>query len=155
MRNLIFIVICLFLAACSPKVIYVKGDTTVEYRDSIVTKIDSVEVPVPFEVVKEITAVLDPLHMEITNAVADAWVDTNTNTLQGTLKSRGTINTPVPTKEEYHSRDSIQIREIPVPYEVTKYKVPNWCWWVLAWGILALLVFVLRIWNAISHGKML
>lgn len=140
------IVIILYLAfasinsSCSPKVIYVKGNTEVQYRDSIIHQIDSVEVPVPVEVIKEISPIYEPLHMEITNAVADCWADTTTNTLQGTLKSRGNVTVPVDNKQEFHYRDSIQIKEIPVPVETIKKVTPKWALWSVAVNLFLLIL---------------
>lgn len=144
MKNSLIITIiisaALIFPACSPKVIYVKGNTEVQYRDSIIHQIDSVEVPLPVEVIKEVTPLLDPLHMEITNAVADAWVDTNTNTLQGTLKSRGNVTVPVDNKQEFHYRDSVQITEIPVPVETIKKVTPKWALWSVAVNLFLLIL---------------
>ena len=118
---------CILLFSCSPKVIYVKGDTEVVYRDSIITKIDSVEVPLPYEVVKEVVPFMDTLFMETSLAVSKSYVDTTTKTLQGEIKNKQkSLSVEIEHKEQFHSRDSI-VRE-PYPVEVEKIvKVyPKW-----------------------------
>lgn len=152
MMSRIFLILAVLIAAifaasgCSPKVIYVKGETEVVYRDSIVTKIDSVEVPLPVEVVREVAAPTDTLEMETSLAKAKAWVDTASNTLRGEIKNKPkSLPVPVEHKEEFHRRDSIQKVEVPVPYEVIKYKVPKWCWWILGIAALLLAMEVLKI----------
>jgi len=152
MMSRIFLILSVLIAlmfaasGCSPKVIYVKGETEVVYRDSIVTKIDSVEVPLPVEVIKEVAAPTDTLEMETSLAKAKAWVDTASNTLRGEIKNKPkSLPVPVEHKEEFHQKDSIQKVEVPVPYEVIKYKVPKWCWWILGIAALLLAMEVLKI----------
>lgn len=134
------------IAACSPKIVYVKGDTEVVYKDSIITKIDSVEVPLPVEVIQTIVPAVEVWEAETSLAEARCELDTNLMVLRGELKNKQkSMPIGVPTTEQYHSRDSIQIKEIPVPVETIKYKTPKWCWWVLVIAAILLAMEVLRI----------
>jgi len=117
---------CIFLVACSPKIIYLPGETEVVYRDSIITKIDTLSVEIPKERIVEVVPILDTLTLDSSVSTARAWVDTSAKMLKGEMKTKGTINVPVPSTEQYHQRDSI-VRE-PYPVEVEKVvKVyPKW-----------------------------
>lgn len=114
-------------SACSPRVVYVpvETDTHVEYRDSIIYKIDTLRIAVPVETVREVVPAFSPLHMETSVAEADAWVDTTTNTLKGSMRNKNTQLTQpqVVYKEKIQYRDSIRTQEVPVPVEVEK-RVP-------------------------------
>ena len=48
-------------------------------------------------------------------------------------------------KEEYHARDSIIIKEVPVEVEKVVKVAPKWAWWTLGWTILSLLGLILFI----------
>lgn len=109
--------------------------TVITYKDSLV------EVPVPVEKIVDIANLLDTLTMETSMAKAQAWVDTTTNTLKGSLENKDTTigkTVYLPSKEKIVYRDSIQEKEIPVEVIVEKKVTPKWVWWILS----GLLVFV-------------
>lgn len=113
----------LLLGSCGQiKYVPVKGETVVEYRDSIVTKLDTVTVMLKeTEKVRDYTGMLDTLELETKAAKARAWLDTAANTLKGTLEDKPvTLNVVVPSHEQYHQKDSIQIQEVPVEVPVEK-----------------------------------
>ena len=139
------------LASCSPKVIYVptNTDTHIEYRDSVIYKVDTLKINVPVETVKEVVPPRDTLKMATSVAEAKAWVDTTTNTLKGELKNKKTaLSQPqVVYKEKIKYRDSLVTKEVPVEVEkiVEKRYVP-FIWKLLgSVGILALLFLALKI----------
>lgn len=141
--------IFLALASCSPKVVYLPSDTVVEYRDSVIYKVDTLKIAVPVETVKEVVPPRDTLKMATSVAEAKAWVDTTTNTLKGELKNKKTsLSQPqVVYKEKIQYRDSLVTKEVPVEVEkiVEKRYVP-FIWKLLgSVGILALLFLALKI----------
>ena len=119
--------IAVIFAACSPKIIYtpVKDSISVERRDSVIYKVDTLRIPVPVETVKEVVPPMDTLKMETSVAEAKAWIDTVTITLKGEMKNKKTeLSQPkVVYKEKTVYRDSLITKEVPVPVEVEK-KVP-------------------------------
>lgn len=143
MKKLFFILAAIVLInnACSPRVIYVKGDTTVEYRDSIITKIDSIEVPLPVEVIQTIVPAVEVWEAETSLAEARCELDTNLMVLRGHLKNKQkSLPVEIEHKEEFHQRDSI-VRE-PYPVEVEKIvKVtPKWALWSVAFNLFLLIL---------------
>ena len=126
--SLVFCVLtALVFTACSPKIVYVptSTDTHIEYRDSVIYKVDTLKINVPVETVKEVVPPRDTLKMDTSVAEARAWVDTTTNTLKGEMKNKKTaLSQPqVVYKEKIQYRDSLITKEVPVPVEVEK-KVP-------------------------------
>ena len=119
--------IAVVFTACSPKILYVptNTDTHIEYRDSVIYKVDTLKINVPVETVKEVVPPRDTLKMDTSVAEARAWVDTTTNTLKGEMKNKKTaLSQPqVVYKEKIQYRDSLITKEVPVPVEVEK-KVP-------------------------------
>ena len=119
--------IAVVFTACSPKIVYVptNTDTHIEYRDSVIYKVDTLKINVPVETVKEVVPPRDTLKMDTSVAEARAWVDTTTNTLKGDMKNKKTaLSQPqVVYKEKIQYRDSLITKEVPVPVEVEK-KVP-------------------------------
>ena len=121
------LLIAVLFSACSPKIVYVptNTDTHIEYRDSVIYKVDTLRIPVPVETIKEMVPPMDSLKMETSVAEAKAWIDTSTNTLKGEMKNKKTeLSQPqVIYKERTVYRDSLITKEVPVPVEVEK-KVP-------------------------------
>lgn len=115
-------------------------NTTVIIRDSIITQIDTVEVQLPPEVIEKYVEIDDMLRMETSTAKAWAAVDNKHHLLVGGMENKPTITVPVEEHQEYHQSDSTHTVEIPVPYEVIKYKTPSWCWWLLGGNILLLVL---------------
>lgn len=128
MKKILSLVLIAFVfGACSPKIVYVptNTDTHIEYRDSVIYKVDTLRIPVPVETIKEVVPQMDSLKMETSVAEARAWVDSTTKTLKGEMKNKKTeLSQPqVIYKERTVYRDSLVEKEVPVPVEVEK-KVP-------------------------------
>ena len=146
-----FLIAVIFTACSTIKYVPVKDSTSVERRDSVIYKVDTLRIPVPVETVKEVVPTFSPLHMETSVAEADAWVDTTTNALKGVLKNKKTaLSQPqVVYKEKIVYRDSIRTKEVPVPVEVEKIvkRVPWWAKFLSTIGGLALaaaVIYILR-----------
>lgn len=116
--------IAVIFTACSPRIIHtpVKDSISVERRDSVIYRVDTLRIPVPVETVKEVVPPMDTLKMETSVAEAKVWADTSTKTLKGELKNKKTeLSKPqVVYKEKTVYRDSLITKEIPVPVEVEK-----------------------------------
>ena len=98
--------------------------TEIIYRDSIKieTRIDTLTVwKTKVEKVRDFTGLEDTLILETSNAKASCWIDTSKVLLVGEIEDKDVpVQVAVPTKEEYHQKDSIKTQEILVPYEVEK-----------------------------------
>lgn len=141
--TLIFLVSAgLMMTGCgATRYIPVKSTETV--RDSMILKTDTVRVEIPRERVVEVVPQLDTLNMETSVASAQAYLDTLTRTLRGTLK-----NKPVELKKEIQTIERTKFVErkveVPVPYEVVKTKTPRWAWVLLLINITVLVSFLIR-----------
>ena len=130
-------------------------DTQVHYeiRDSI-RYIDSlVPVPIPVERIVDVVPVYDTLKLETSVAMAQAYVDTTTHTLRGSIQNKkDSIKTIIKYKEhivvEY--RDSVSVQTIPVEVPVIKKVVPSWCWWLVGLNILILILCAIRLYLKIK-----
>ena len=147
----LFLFFCLVLfllllaSACrSPKEI--GSETVVRYIDStIVFYRDSViAVEVPVERIVDIVPIYDSLHLETSLAEANAFVDTATHTLKGSIENKkGAVVTKtvyLPSEEHIVYIDSIQKKEVPVYIDKVKYRTPKFIWWLL--GTLGTLVII-------------
>jgi len=125
----------------------VKGDTVVEYRDSVITKLDTITITrTEVEKVRDYTGLLDVLEMETKYSKATAWVDTSASVLKGTLEDKPVpVQVVVPSTVEYHQKDSIQVIQIPIEVERQVRYIPRWCWYSLVFNILVLLLIILGI----------
>lgn len=129
-RTLIFLVSAgLMMTGCGGTR-YIPVESTETVRDTVILKPDTVRVEIPRERVVEVVPQLDTLNMETSVASAQAYLDTLTRTLRGTLK-----NKPVELKKEIQTIERTKFVErkveVPVPYEVVKTKTPRWAWVLL------------------------
>lgn len=125
-RALIFLSVGLMMTGCgATRYIPVKSTETV--RDTVILKPDTVRVEVPRERVVEVVPQLDTLNMETSVASAQAYMDTLTRTLKGSI-----TNKPVELKKETQAIEKVKTveRKVEVPVEVveTKYRIPRWAW---------------------------
>ena len=150
--------IAVIFASCSPKIIYtpVKDSISVERRDSVIYRVDTLRIPVPVETVKEVVP-MDTLKMETSVAEAKVWADTSTKTLKGELKNKKTelTATQVVYKEKTVYRDSLITKEIPVPVEVEKeVKYVPWPVKILAYlGGISLVIIIFVIFSKLMKMK--
>ena len=146
-------------ASCSPKIIYtpVKDSISVERRDSVIYRVDTLRIPVPVETVKEVVPPMDTLKMETSVAEAKVWADTSTKTLKGELKNKKTeLSRPqVVYKEKVVYRDSLVEKEVRVPVEVEKeVKYVPWPVKMLAYlGGIAIVIIIFAIFSKLMKMK--
>lgn len=114
--------------------------TVIEYRDSLVFKTDTVGVPIPVEVVKEITPT-DTLKMETSLAKSVSYYDKDIKMLRGTLENKkGSIKTEIVYKERVIVRDTTITKEVPVEVVVEKKVTPRWAWVSLIVSIISVML---------------
>ena len=145
--------ISLFVVSCALfKEVPVKDQINI--RDSIVVhQVDSV-VYIPKEVIKDIVPVYDTLKMSTSMAEAEAYVDTTTHTLKGSLNNKQGTTTKIKYVDRIQYRDSIQIKEVPIPVEVEKeVKIHPWyeriLWIMSAIGLIFMVLLTLKIYRKI------
>ena len=132
----------LMLGCATVRPVPVETTTTVQtiVRDSVVIHRDTVTLEVPVETSSSFQ--VQSSHLETTVALSDAYVD-STGLLNHTLS-----NKPFKLEKEIvyldrkveTVRDSLVTVEVPVEVETIKKVVPRWCWTLLAFNILVLLV---------------
>ena len=139
----LLILVAIMLSACgTPKYITVKEKEYI--KDTVLIKADTVKVDIPVEVKVNVVPELDTLKMETSVAEAEAYLDTLTNTLKGTLKNKKTeLKKEIQTIEK--TKFVERKVEVPVPYEVVKTKVPRWAWVLLAFNVSILIGFLIRL----------
>lgn len=123
---------------------YVPVKETEYVRDTVILKADTVKLTIPVEKIVEVVPAMDTLRMETSVAEAEAYLDTLTQTLKGTLKNKKTElkkEIQVVEKTKFVERKV----EVPVPFEVVKTKVPRWAWYSLGFNLLFLLILILGI----------
>ena len=142
-KLILFAWVAILACSCAtPKYITVKEKEYI--KDTVLIKADTVKVDIPVEVKVNVVPELDTLKMETSVAEAQAYLDTLTQTLKGTLKNKKTelkkeIQVVEKTKYVEHKV------EVPVPYEVVKTKTPRWAWVLLAVNAILLVGFLIKI----------
>lgn len=126
----------------------------VNIRDSIVIhQVDSI-VYHPKERIVDIVPVYDTLKMSTSIAEAKAYVDTTTHTLKGSLNNKQGTTIKIKYVDRIQYRDSIQIKDVPIPVEVKKeVKIHPWyeriLWVMSAIGLIFIVLLALKIYRKI------
>lgn len=135
--SLVILVAGLLTLSCgSLKEVPVQYIDRIEYRDSLVYIHDSVEVPVPYEVVKEVLPALDTSVLKTSNAESVAYLDTARRMINHTLEQKGTVKTVIDTVIKVEYVDRLIEKEVPVEVEVVKYRRDALFWVLLGWTLL-------------------
>ena len=146
MRKFIFILLFI-VCSCGPvRYIPIEKNETINIRDSVVLRDSTVITYLQKEKIKEIVPELDTLIMNTKYAKSISYLDTTTNTLQGTLEQLDSV--PVKTKIVFKDRiitqEKIVEKEIPVEVVREKKVTPKWIWWSLGCNLLILLFLILK-----------
>jgi hypothetical protein len=116
--------------------------TTVEkvvVRDSVIYVSDTIEVPVPYEVIKEIVPQDTVSVLKTSVALSEAKIEKGL--LSHSLEQKGTIPTRIDTFYVTQIKEVEKMVEVPIEVKIEKKVVPDWCWWNLVYSvILSLLV---------------
>ena len=136
------------MCSCGPvRYIPIAKNETINIRDSVVLRDSTVITYLQKEKIKEIVPELDTLVMNTKYAKSISYLDTTTNTLQGTLEQLDSV--PVKTKIVFKDRiitqEKIVEKEIPVEVVREKKVTPKWIWWSLGLNFLIFVIFLLRL----------
>lgn len=126
----------LVLCSCSKKLYEPKQ---IEYIEKIIEKEivvkDTISVPLPVEVIKEVVPQMDTSVVETSLAKATAYIDTTTKTINHKIENkRDSIRTEIIYKDKIVEK--IVEKEIPVPVEVIEYKRDKIYWIAIAISLL-------------------
>ena len=131
-KILCFSLLFALLCGCSTiKEVPINHIDRIEYRDSVVYIHDTVSVPVPYEVTKEVIPDIDTSYLETSVAKSIAYLDREKKQLNHTLEQKGTVKTKLDTVIVVEYVDKYIEREIPITVEIEKPFIPQWCWILL------------------------
>lgn len=143
------IVLALFIGVISCNTIRqvpVQEKILYSYRDTVIFKRDTVSIPIPYEVIKEIVPTYDTLLMQTSLAKSVSYIDTATNSLRGTIENKNvTLQKSVEIKERTIYRDSIVVQEVPIEIVKEVTKVPGWAWLSLILNIILFLGWLAKL----------
>lgn len=121
MKRWISLILIFILVACST-IKYIPTNVNTNIKDSIVvTIIDSIRI-IPVEVVKDIVPQYDTLHLETSLAKSIAYVDTTNHILRGSIENKNDIVYRIKYKDRIVYKDSISVKEVPIPVDKIVYK---------------------------------
>ena len=157
MKNIWFILgmcLCLLTGCKVIKYVPVKETEYVHVKDSVYLKDTTIQYKIEKQYVKDYTGLLDTLRLETDYAESEAYIDTTSSKLVGSIRNKPKIldiNTQI--KERIVVKDSILYKEVPVPVEVEKkihypYEKWLWVWAILSTVLIALIIcFKIRKWH--------
>lgn len=140
MRRIIaFSILYVMLIGCSTiKEVPINHIDKIEYRDSVVYIHDTVSIPVPYEVVREVIPDIDTSYLETSVAKSVAYLDREKKRLNHTLEQKGNLKAKIDTFVVVEYVDRYIEKEVPIRVEIEKPYIPQWCWWSLIFnGIIA------------------
>lgn len=144
MKHLLIILGLVTIIGCSTlKEVPVQTIEKIEYRDSTIFIRDTIVVPVPLEKVvhiqpKDTTSV-------IATSLAKSEAKIEKGMLHHSLEQKGSVKAKIDTFVVVEYVDRVIEKEVPVKVEVEKKYIPQWCWWVLIYGIVLTLLTAFRI----------
>ena len=145
----IFLIPLLLLSGCGTLKKNTESENTkVIYIETEKIVMDTVTVEVPVEVTMTYSGLRDTLKMETSIARAEAYIDENEMQLVGSIENKpAQIEKEIVLKYKTITRDSLifQTKEIPVPYEVVKTKIPRWCWWLLRINFAVIIIVAIKL----------
>ena len=116
-------------------------ETNVSVRDSVRIEIrDSINW-IPKERIVDVVPTYDSLKLETSLAKAIAYVDTTTHTLKGSIENKQGYKEQFKQKIVYKEKRDTTIIKVPVEVVKEKKVVPKWCWRLLVFDVVLLLVF--------------
>lgn len=151
-RNLIVLLLAtLGISACGIFKPVVPGPSeheVIRYIDSTIYHDSTVYHHIYKERYNDYSSLLDTLELSTSYSDFRSWVDTTQNLLKGTAENKeDSVPVKIKWKEKVVYKDSIQIKEIPVPVEVVKEvtKYPKSYWWFMGFTIVGLLYIGMKI----------
>ena len=107
-------------------------------RDSIIYVSDTIEVPVPYEVIREIVP-QDTVSV-LNTSVASSTAKVENGMLSHSLEQKGALKTQIDTFYVTKYVEKIKEVEVPIEIQVEKKVVPVWCWWNLVYSVILTLL---------------
>lgn len=146
MRRIIaFSILFVLLCSCATiKEVPINHIDKIEYRDSVVYIHDTVSIPVPYEVTKEVIPDIDTSYLETSIAKSVAYLDRDKKSLNHTLEQKGEIKAVHDTVITVEYVDRYIEKEIPIRVEIEKPYIPQWCWWSLIFNVIILSFIAIR-----------
>lgn len=146
-KILCFSLLYVLLCGCSTiKEVPIQQIDRIEYRDSVVFVHDTISVPVPYEVVREVIPDIDTSYLETSVARSVAYLDKDKKQLSHTLEQKGEVKTKYDTVIVVEYVDKYIEREIPVPVEVEKPYIPKFFWVVTIYAAIISTWWLIRLW---------
>lgn len=145
MRYIYPFILLLIVGCSTTKYIPINSTEKTIYRDSLIYIKDTIEVAVPYEVIKETSLPTDTSYLKTSLAESIAYIDTTNNKLFHTLTQNGKLKAKVDTVFRVEYVDKIIEREIPIEVEVIKYKYDTLFWVLLGWAIFSVVSIFLKI----------
>lgn len=148
MRKIIGILLLYgILSSCSAiKEVPINNIDRIEYRDSVVFIHDTISVPVPYEVVREVIPDIDTSYLETSVARSVAYLDKEKKQLAHSLEQKGEVKTKYDTVIVVEYVDKYIEREIPVPVEVEKPYIPDFFWIVTIYAAILSTWWLIKLW---------
>ena len=144
-EHLIVCLMAIFMLYGCGQIKYVPIETEekVIVRDSIIKVIDTVEVEVPFETIKEVLPAIDTSVLQTELATSVAYIDTLEKKLHHTLEQKGQLKVEIDTCYITKIEEKIVYKDRPVEVEVPKRD--NIFWFSIIFNIIILLVAIMRL----------
>lgn len=135
---LILLIFGLVVGCGAVKEIPVSTVEKIVVRDSIIYVCDSIEVPVPYEVIKEIVP-QDTISV-LKTSVASSVAKVEKGTLTHSLEQKGSVPARIDTFYVTQIKEVEKMVEVPVEVKVETKVVPVWSWWCLIYAIILTLL---------------
>lgn len=146
-KILCFSLLYVLLCGCSTiKEVPIQQIDRIEYRDSVVFVHDTITVPVPYEVVREVIPDIDTSYLETSVARSVAYLDKDKKQLSHSLEQKGEVKTKYDTVLVVEYVDKYIEREIPVPVEVEKPYIPKFFWIVTIYAAIISTWWLIKLW---------
>lgn len=146
-KILCFSLLYVLLCGCSTiKEVPIQQIDRIEYRDSVVFVHDTISVPVPYEVVREVIPDIDTSYLETSVARSVAYLDKDKKQLSHSLEQKGEIKTKYDTVIVVEYVDKYIEREVPVTVEVEKPYIPKFFWIITIYAAIISTWWLIKLW---------
>lgn len=144
-EHLMVIVIALVVMyGCSTvKYVPIETEEKIIVRDSIIRVVDTLEVEVPKEVIKEVIPQIDTSILETSVAKSVAFLDTTKRKIHHTLEQKGQLKVEIDTCYITKIEEKIVYQDRPIEVEVPKRD--NIFWFSIIFNIIILLIAIMRL----------
>ena len=146
---LILLIFGLIVGCGTTREIPISTVEKVVVRDSIIYVSDTIEVPVPYEVIKEMVPQDTISILRTSVALSEAKVEKGT--LSHRLEQKGTIPARIDTFYVTKYVEKIKEVEVPVEIQVEKKVVPVWSWWNLVYSVILTLLVAFALYLKFSR----